>query len=470
MTGRPRESSPHLVEAALAAAARAGCAGCAVLVEETSTVNLRWALNGLSTNGLTSSRSVTVVAGAAVPGGTGVGVLSRPVTDRAGVTELVADAAALARRAGPAEDAAPFVAGGTSSDWDDPAGETGPGTLAGVARTLGEVFGRSISAGRESFGFAQHEVTTTWLGTSGGLRYRHEQPRGTIEFTGKAAARTRSAWIGQGTRDFTDVDVLALDDEITTRLGWQERRLELPPGRYDTVLPPSTVADLLIYYFWSSDARSAQEGRSVFSAPGSPGRTRLGEALTDVPLALFSDPDHPGLECAGRVLTGVSSPMASVFDNGLPSPAADWLDQGAIAGLPTTRHTAGLTGLPVLPAAGNLVLRADGGQGTTLDLVAGLDRGLLLTSLWYIREVDPQTLLLTGLTRDGVYLVEGGEVIGTTSNFRFNESPVDLLGRVQAAGETQITLARENGEWFTRTAMPPLRVGGYNMSTISVAS
>jgi predicted Zn-dependent protease len=98
-----------------------------------------------------------------------------------------------------------------------------------------------------------------------------------------------------------------------------------------------------------------------------------------------------------------------------------------------------------------------------------MDRGLLLTCLWYIREVDPQTLLLTGLTRDGVYLVEGGEVVGATSNFRFNESPVDLLGRVQAAAGTEITLGREWGEWFTRTAMPALRVEGYNMSTVSEA-
>jgi predicted Zn-dependent protease len=462
-----RETSQQLVEAGLAAA---GGRGCAVLVEETSTVNLRWALSGLTSNGLTVARSVTVVVGAPVDGGTGVGVLSRQGVDRAGVVELVADAARLAERATPAEDAAPFVEGSAGSGWDEPAAETGAAALAGVAEALGEVFGRSAAQQRESFGFALHEVTTTWLGTSGGLRYRHEQPRGTIELTGKAGARSRSAWAGQGTRDFSDVDVLALDDEIATRLRWQERTIQLPPGRYDTVLPPSTVADLLVYYFWSSDARSAFEGRSVFSKPGQPGQTRIGEALTAVPLTLFSDPLHPGLECVERVLTGESSPMASVFDNGLPATPAIWLDAGRIAALPTSRHTAGLTGLPVVPAVDNLVLGAARGSGGTLDLVAGLDRGLLLTCLWYIREVDPPTLLLTGLTRDGVYVVEGGEVIGATSNFRFNESPVDLLSRIQAAGETEITLGREWGEWFTRTAMPALRVEGYNMSTVSEAS
>jgi predicted Zn-dependent protease len=104
------------------------------------------------------------------------------------------------------------------------------------------------------------------------------------------------------------------------------------------------------------------------------------------------------------------------------------------------------------------------------EMVAGTRRGLLLTCLWYIREVDPQSLLLTGLTRDGVYLVENGEVVGEVNNFRFNESPVGLLSRLAEAGGTQRTLGREWSDYFTRTAMPPLRVADFNMSTVSKAS
>jgi predicted Zn-dependent protease len=103
-------------------------------------------------------------------------------------------------------------------------------------------------------------------------------------------------------------------------------------------------------------------------------------------------------------------------------------------------------------------------------MVARTERGLLLTCLWYIREVDPATLLLTGLTRDGVYLVENGEVTGAVNNFRFNESPVDLLNRVTEAGRTERCLPREWSDWFTRAAMPPLRVSGFNMSSVSQAS
>jgi predicted Zn-dependent protease len=155
-----------------------------------------------------------------------------------------------------------------------------------------------------------------------------------------------------------------------------------------------------------------------------------------------------------------------VFDNGLPLAATEWIGQGELKHLITSRHSADLTGLPVSPGIDNLIL--DGGDDRTLDeMVADTERGLLLTCLWYIREVDPATLLLTGLTRDGVYLVENGEVTGEVNNFRFNESPVGLLGRATEAGRTEKTLPREWSDWFTRAAMPPLRVPDFNMSSVS---
>jgi predicted Zn-dependent protease len=100
-------------------------------------------------------------------------------------------------------------------------------------------------------------------------------------------------------------------------------------------------------------------------------------------------------------------------------------------------------------------------------MVGGTERALLLTCLWYVRAVDLQTLLVTGLTRDGVYLVEGGEVTAAVNNFRFNESPVSMLGRIAEVGRTERTLPREFGDYFTRIAMPPLRVADFNMSTVS---
>jgi predicted Zn-dependent protease len=126
--------------------------------------------------------------------------------------------------------------------------------------------------------------------------------------------------------------------------------------------------------------------------------------------------------------------------------------------------------LPLTPAIDNLILDGPGGGNSLDEMVANTDRGLLLTCLWYIREVDPQTMLLTGLTRDGVYQVEGGEVTGAVNNFRFNESPVDLLSRLSEVGATERTLPREWNDYFIRTSMPPVRVDDFNMSSVSQAS
>ncbi|WP_344442287.1 metallopeptidase TldD-related protein, partial [Kitasatospora nipponensis] len=332
----------------------------------------------------------------------------------------------------------------------------------------GAAFTHARKAGQALYGFARHEVDSTYLGTSAGLRLRHDQPTGTLELNAKANGG--SAWVGATTEDFRDVDLAALCGELSERLAWGSRRIELPAGRYEALLPPSAVADLMVYLHWSMGARDAAEGRTVFSRAG--GGTRVGERLSRLALTLRSDPAEPGLRGAPFVIAHASGDSSSVFDNGLPLAPTEWIAAGELSHLQTTRHTAALTGLPVRPPIDNLVLeRADrAGAPTLAEMVAGTERGLLLTCLWYIREVDPATLLLTGLTRDGVYLVEDGRVVGEVNNFRFNESPVDLLGRVTEAGRTERCLPREWGNYFSRVAMPPLRVADFNMSSVSQAS
>ncbi|MEU6389932.1 metallopeptidase TldD-related protein [Streptomyces sp. NPDC046939] len=461
----PRTNKPHeIVERALELS-RAD--GCVVIADETSTANLRWAGNALTTNGVTRGRKLTVVATVDGKEGTASGVVSRSAVTADDLEPLVRAAEEAAAKAGPAEDAQPLVDGVPHSPaFTEAPAETSSAVFAEFAPALGEAFARARSGGRELYGFASHELTSTYLGTSSGLRLRHDQPDGTLELNAKSTDRKRSAWAGRSTRDFKDVDPAALDADLATRLGWAERRVDLPAGRYETLLPPTAVADLLIYLLWSAGARDAAEGRTVFSRPG--GGTRVGERLSELPLTLRSDPNEPGLEAAPFVIAHASGDDASVFDNGLAVGATEWISRGELRHLSTTRHSAGLTGLPVAPAADNLVLESGSGAGKSLaEMVAGTERGLLLTCLWYIREVDPATLLLTGLTRDGVYLVENGEVVGEVNNFRFNESPVDLLSRATEAGRTEKTLPREWGDWFTKAAMPALRVPDFNMSSVS---
>ncbi|MEU7149524.1 metallopeptidase TldD-related protein [Streptomyces sp. NPDC045456] len=459
----PRGNAPHeIVERALELS-RAD--GCVVIAEERSSAHLRWAGNALTTNGVTRGRSLTVVATVDGGQGTASGVVSRAAVTAADLEPLVREAEAAARAAGPAEDAVPLVSGAPPApDFTDAPAETSSAVFDAFAPALGESFKRARDGGRELYGFAFHEVVSSYLGSSTGLRLRHDQPTGTLELNAKSPDRTRSAWTGLSTRDFRDTDPLAMDAELATRLGWAARRVELPAGRYETLLPPSAVADLLVYQQWSATGRDAAEGRTVFSRPG--GETLVGSKVAELPLTLRSDPGAPGLECAPFVLAHASGDDASVFDNGLPLEPTDWVRDGELRRLVTTRHSAGLTGLPVAPGVDNLMLEG-GGSRSLEEMVAGTERGLLLTCLWYIREVDPATLLLTGLTRDGVYLVENGEVTGEVNNFRFNESPVDLLGRAVEAGRTERTLPREWSDYFTRAAMPALRVPDFNMSSVS---
>lgn len=439
--------------------------GCVVLVDEGSTANLRFAGNTLTTNGVARSSRVTVISIA----GQGVGVVSRAAVRDDQLADVVAAADASARDAQPAEDARALVeAGPASPHWDEAVLPTDIEVFESFAPALGEAFSTAEASGRRLYGFAEHSLTSTFLGTSAGVRLRHDQPTGRLELNAKSSDLKRSAWTGVSTQDFTDVDVAALDSSLARRLEWAKNRVDLPAGRYETLLPPSAVADLMIYLFWSSGARDALDGRSVFAKPG--GGTRVGEQLGRLPVSLSGDPGAAGIACAPFVTAHASSRESSVFDNGLPLGPTDWVKDGRLEALLQTRYSAELSGLPVTPGIDNLIMSGPEGGKSLEEMIASTRRGLLVTCLWYIREVDPQTLLVTGLTRDGVYLVEHGEVVGEVNNFRFNESPVDLLGRLSEVGASERTLPREWGDYFQRTVMPAVRVPDFNMSTVSQAS
>jgi predicted Zn-dependent protease len=455
---------------------------CVVIAEETSSANLRWAGNTLTTNGVSASRQLTVIAinrHGHGPGQASAGVVSRAGVRLDQIEDVVRAAERAAAEATPAEDAdelagpeQPGSFGIKNLDepgWGSAPGRTEIGVLRDFAATLGETLRAAQAAGRKLYGFAEHELTSTFLGTSAGVRQRHDQPTGRVELNAKSADMERSAWTGVATRDFTDVDVAGLDAGLAERLDWAKRTIALPAGRYETLLPPTAISDLLTYLYWSAGAKEAAEGRTVFSKPG--GGTRVGERLSAQPVTLSSDPWAPGLACAPFVISHASGSDSSVFDNGLPLSPTSWISDGSLAALISSRHSAEVAGLPVTPAIDNLTFATSAPAAPALsEMIASTGRALLLTCLWYIREVDPQTLLLTGLTRDGVYLVEDGEVVGAVNNFRFNESPVGMLGRLLEVGATVPTLPREWGDYFNRAAMPPVRVEGFNMSSVSQAS
>lgn len=469
-------AGPHEVaEAAVASMTRPGL----VVVHEHRGSEVRFAANTVTTNGVRRQRRVTVVATHPSAAGVSVGVVSAGGGGAAsepaagghgpgGWRELVRAAEAGAASAAPSDDAAELVDGPASADFAAPPGSSEFSVLADIAGGLGDAFGRAVADGLVLSGFAEHGVDTVYMASTTGLRLRHEQPTGRVQLVGRTSDGSASSWAGAGTADYSDVSLAALEAEVRRRLAWSARRMALPPGRYPTVLPADAVADLMCMVGEAATLRDAEEGHSVFSRPG--GGTRVGERVGALPVELRSDPAEAGTECCPFVVAPASGADVSVFDNGLPLGRTSWIADGVLSRLRCHRAGAARSAVAVAPPVDNLTLELPGATDTVDDLVAGVEHGLLLTCLWYIREVDPVTLLLTGLTRDGVYLVEHGEVTAAVNNFRFNESPVDVLGRATVMGKTRRALSREWNEWFPRTAMSPMVVPDFNMSSVSPAT
>jgi len=452
-------SPADLAERLLGAATRP----CIAIVEDTHEADVRFANNTVTTDGVRADRRVTVVLVDApdAPGAPGRAGIARRSGD-VDVDALVREAAAATA---PAEDAAPLVEGDADEGFGDDAVLTGLDRLAPVVGGLAGAFRRAEAAGAVLSGFVEHSVTTTYLASSSGLRRRHVQPTGALQLVGRRDGA--SAWAGVGGAEVGDGELGSLEEAVRRGLGWSARHVDVPPGRHEVILPPSAVADLMMFLAEAASGRDAEDGRTVFSRPG--GGTRVGEQLTPLPFDLWSDPEEAGLECAPFLATSISTADVSVFDNGLPLGRTPWLAAGRLGRLRYHRAGAGRSGAPAAAPIDNLALALPGASGSVDDLVAATERGLLLTCLWYIREVDPKTLLLTGLTRDGVYVVEDGKVVGAAGNFRFNESPLDVLARATQVSSTVRTYGREGGSWMNRTAMPALRVPDWNMSSPSQA-
>ncbi len=438
---------------------------CVVIVTDKTQANLRWANSTLTTNGVIQERAITIIAFVAVNGGMAAGSISRTNINENEIDSAIEEAIRSAISAGPAEDAQELAKNVTSGNWDNEHSPTDSKVFARFAPELGEVLKKSTADSIELFGYAEHTHETTWIGSKGGLRIRHDAPIGRVEMTGKSHQRSRSTWEGVETHDFSNVSVPTIDAKIRERLNWQAKKIDLPAGKYDTILPSGSVGDLLTYMMLVSDARSAWEGQSVFAKKG--GGTRVGEKLSDTPINFYSDPNHVTLPFASHISNTESSPYGSVFDNGQAHKRVDWLKEGVLTSLVQTRSTAQLTSLPFTPMGGNFLLDIPGAKGTLEDAIKHVKHGLLLTTFWYIRMVDPNSLLLTGLTRDGVYYVKDGEVQGATNNFRWNDSPVSALSRIDFAGSSQWTQPREWAGDISQMYMPPLVIRDFNMSTVS---
>jgi len=437
-----------------------------VLVDDMSEVDVRFANNTVTSDGRRRLRRVSVVRYVEVPGGRSTGSASG--TGDVDVEALLSAAELDALSAGPADDAAGLLDGGQDSDAYLGAPEVEPSSLSALLGELGDLLRRSATQHRVAAGFAEGSLVTTTVASTAGTMRRHVTPTAKLQLTLRDTSTGASVWAGSAGGSLAELSLAGIEASLDVRLGWSTRRIDLPAGRYRTILPPDAVADLVPLAAQAASGRDALEGHNVYSAPGS--QTRIGQRLFDVPFNFRTDPNEPGLEAIPFVAARASSGDASVFDNGAPIGRQTFVEDGILKRLLWTRAGADKAGAQATFPGDNMILELPGSTATTADLISNSDRALLVTCLWYIREVDPATLLLTGLTRDGVYLVEAGEVVAAVNNFRFNESPLDVLARVSAAGRTERALSREWNEWFPRTAMPGIVVENFNFSSVSPAT
>jgi len=454
-------SLPDAVEIALELL---GKDGGVVIGGNSATNNLRWANSALTTNGDAIDQTLSISAFVSVSGGVASGMSSGQIRSRDDVEALVAASKASAISAGPSIDAMDLVSGPQNSDFNNPASALDVAEISHISNGLSEIFGHRES---QFFGYAEQSLDTTYVGTSSGTRMRYSERTSRFELCAKSHDRKRSAWSGQGGTSLHDVATHDHFAEVAQKLEIQKTQIDTEPGRHRVTLSPSAVSDLMIYLLWSSAARDAAEGRSAFS--NVKGGTRVGEKLSSRSLTLATDPNLPGIETFDHVVNLGSSALGSAFDTGLKIERSELITNGILSALGSSRHAAQEAKLPFTPLTDNISLVDAQGQGSLTELASRMGDGLLVTCLWYIREVDPQNLLLTGLTRDGVYVVSGGEIVGATNNFRFNESPIDMLSRVIDAGETVPCLPREWADWFSRAQVAPLTIEGFNLSTKSDA-
>ncbi len=264
---------------------------------------------------------------------------------------------------------------------------------------------------------------------------------------------------GYAIRDFNDVSLLN-SKEVTT-VAMQKAQASkgaqaIEPGKYTVILEPTAAGDLLRLMFGGLDARNADEGRSYMSKKG--GGTRLGEKLFDERVTIISDPANKEI------------PMAPWDGDGMPRQKTVWVENGVVKNLSYSRYWAEKQGVAPLsrPGGGGFGGGGFGGGGyifsggdqSVADMISNTERGVLVTRFWYIRAVDPQTLLYTGLTRDGTFYIEDGKIKFPLKNFRFNESPIIMLNNIEALGKPQ----RVGG-----SMIPPMKIRDFTFSSLSDA-
>lgn len=413
---------------------------CSLSLSGSAGGNIRYALNQVTTSGAETNLSLGITAWFGKRSGT----TTINEFDDASLKKAVRRAEELAKLSpedpeyvpllGPQEYLKPKAYFASTANID-------PKTrMEAAAASIKPTDGKDLIAA----GFLEDSAGFRAIMNSNGLFGYHTSSEAEFTVTVRSEDGTGSGWASRDANDFDRMDTKAASEVAIQKALASRNPQAIEPGKYTVILEPAAVASLVQGMVFSMSARQADEGRSFFSKKG--GGTKIGEKIIDERISLSSDPMHalvPGNPWSG---------------GGVPSRKIDWIKDGMVTNLFYDRYWAKQQGVDPTGFPSNGVM--SGGEGSTADLIANTKRGILVTRLWYIRSVDRQTLLVTGLTRDGTFFIENGKLKHPIKNLRFNESPIIMLNNVEAMGKP----VRTNG-----SLIPPLKIRDFTFTSLSDA-
>jgi predicted Zn-dependent protease len=421
---------------------------CTVTLSGSEQRHIRFAQNMATTNGAPSDVEISVESSFGRRAGSASGTL----LDDASLAALVAASEATAQRAPENPEYLPPIGpqkyGAGSAFFPSTQGASSVQLAAAVQPVMQQAQAKNLQAS----GFLQIGNSFSSFATSKGLFVFDQSTDVLHTVSVRTPDGTGSGWAGTTLADFARLDASAMGQVALDKALRSQKPHRLPPGKYTVILEPSAVSDLVgIMVEDEFDQRAADEGRNFATKKG--GGSRLGENVFGKNVTITSDPNDPVV------------PGAIYSDDGLPAQRTAWVENGVLKNLQCGRYWARKSGRAPVPSPTCLTMA--GGTTSTADMIKQTKRGLLITRFWYIREVDPQTVLLTGLTRDGVFLIEHGEITRPVCNFRFNESPVAMLNKVIAMGPS----VRTYGEEVTDMplSVPTLLIDEFTLSSVSDA-
>jgi predicted Zn-dependent protease len=409
-----------------------------------ATTHLRFARNNPTTSGSFTELSISVTSSF------GKRSASTTVnqTDDATLERAVRRSEEIARLAPedpehmPALESAEYVAVDGFDEETERAG--GERIASGAARCIAEAAEAKLVAA----GFTDARAGFECLANSKGLFGYHRASGAYVGETVRTADGRGSGWASASSHAVGKLDYGGVSAAARDKAARSVGPKPLEPGKYVTILEPACVANLISNLIYSMDARDADEGRSFFSDPA-----RRRDRLFPESVTIRSDPTDP------------RAPARPWGGEGLPQTPRAWIDKGRVASLVRSRFWASKQGEEPVPWPSNTIM--SGGSGSVADLVASTERGVLVTSLWYVRSLDPRTLTYTGLTRDGVFWIEDGEIRHPVTNFRWNDSPIAVLKNTVAMSAAVRVPPRPSRS--TTTIVPALKVSEFNLASVSDA-